>query len=245
MGLKDVVASTYTRCITSPPASGFTECVGQGSLLSQWQEPVGGDFVNDTFDDVAGVLLQNHVGEVGADWDKHPSYAGGGNVSISSGKRAYGTLPAPTAYFASGLPLSADYLVQAILRWLGSVTQDGGIMARVSTSANTHYLAWYNSGQFSPFVAQWELWRFLAGSGTLLGTFLQTLSSDTPYKLGLRIVGADIRLFVDDVQRIQHTDATPITAAGRPGLRFFNIGISSSDIVGLHLDNFLARPIAA
>src|SRR5919205_3815023 len=66
--------------------------------------------VNDTFTGTDGTLLQNHVGETGATWTKHPNYPA--DMTLLSGK-VYG--PQWGLYYASGVPATNEYDVSADL----------------------------------------------------------------------------------------------------------------------------------
>jgi hypothetical protein len=107
------------------------------------------------------------------------------------------------------------------------------VIGRASTSSNTYYRA----GYFGPGT-DWELYKVVNGTSTLLGTYDQTLSAGATYTVKLDMQGSTIRLLVNGVERISVTDAS-ITAAGRGGVRLGYLGATSvpSNTSGLHLDN--------
>jgi hypothetical protein len=107
------------------------------------------------------------------------------------------------------------------------------VIGRASTSADTYYLARY---RVASGVAQWELSRVVNAAATTLGTYAETLSAGSTYRLKLDMQGSTIRLLLNGVQRISVFDSG-ITSAGRGGLRLGNASSSATDTTGLHLDN--------
>lgn len=229
MGLKDDLTSAWTRCTEGDPAG----------VLSSWGEC--GPFVSDSFTDVNGTLLDAHVGEIGAAWTKHPSYAAGGVVTVTGG-RVFAALPAPTAYYASGVPSNPDYTVSVIMRWLGAVDQDGGCFGRASAGANTMYLAHYTS-RVVDGGPRWELLRISGGAAIFLGTFAEGLAIDTDYRVELRMVGTAISLIVNGVTKIAAVNAD-IATAGLAGVRFYPLSGAQSSVYGLHIANIEAGGVA-
>jgi lysophospholipase L1-like esterase len=191
-------------------------------------------FVLDTFTgtdadnltiDPAGSNVQ-HVGETGATW------TGGSNLWLLS-NRVYG-LPNGMAY-ASGVPASTEYDV-TIPIFVKSLVGDVGVVARLDTGTlTTYYLAWYEFGN-----ARWALWKNVAGTFTLLGSFGQTLTVGQTYTLKLQVREAAKKVFVDGVERISSTDNT-ITAAGRVGISLDGGGAAISG----HVESFTADDVAA
>ncbi len=104
--------------------------------------PITSVFVNDTFTDAAGTPLQNHTGESGASWTLHPTTPGSLLIT-SAGRVRFNTSSAPPIYYASGIPATAEYDVEADVYNASDVDEYHGIMGRVSTSENTGYVAGY------------------------------------------------------------------------------------------------------
>lgn len=183
-------------------------------------------FLSDTYTDTAGVLLQNHTGETGALWTKHPN--AGSDALITTGGRLRATSGTAALYYASGVPATAEYDVEApfFVASVPSTTLDG-IAGRLSTSVNTLYLARYNNTGF-----QWELLKLVAGTATVLATFAQALTVSQTYTVKLQIRDAAKKLFIDGVERISSAD-NAITAAGRAGVRMADNG--GGDAAGLQL----------
>lgn len=188
-------------------------------------------FLTDSFTDTSGTLLSSHTGEVGAAWTKHPNYTG--NAVISNANRMRwdsGGGATQAAYYTSATPGSAEYSVEATL-FVASITGYMGITGRMSTSADTMYLARYDQ-----FSTRWELYRAVTGSFTLLGSYNQTLTVNNSYAMRLEIKDSTKKLFVDNVERISSNDNT-ITAAGRVGIRL----LTATNTTGFHLDNLSAK----
>lgn len=181
-------------------------------------------FVTDTFTDSNGTPLTSHTGETGATWTSHGASAG---IPTTQSNRLV-PAAAECVQYASGTPASAEYDVEADV-YASTTSGDAAVLARVSTSANTWYLAQYNSSG-----AAWRLYKRVSGTWTELGSFSQTLTAGNTYRLKLQIRDAAKKLFVDGVERISSAD-NAITAAGKAGIRF-----DGGTGTGLHLDNFQA-----
>lgn len=174
-------------------------------------------FVADSFTDTNSTALNAHSGETGAAWTVHSSYSG---APIISSNRLVQTGTTTRGLYASGTPANADYDVAADFIRTGATSGDAapGVCGRMSTSANTFYHLRYAATN-----ARWELYKFVAGSATLLGTYSDTLSTGVPKRGKLEMRGTAIKGYVDDVERISVNDSG-ITAAGRAGLRWFGSG---------------------
>jgi hypothetical protein len=172
-------------------------------------------FVDDSFEDAPGTLLQSHVGEIGATWTPHPT-TGGSAEFAPNGSEVQSSVQA--IYTASGFPPSPDYRVAARMYFYSSV---GGpavytfVTGRMDATAKTMYMfGFVYSG-----VNRWELKKFVNGSEYLLAYTTQSLPSpgDTPL-VDLQMEGSTIRGVVDGIEIVSATD-TDITAAGWAGLR--------------------------
>ncbi len=141
-------------------------------------------------------------------------------------------------YWHSGTPASADYSVSADMHVLTTANSVIGVSGRSSTTAFTHYhVRWLSSS------SAWQLYKFVAGSATLLGTFTETVADGVTIAFRLDMVGSTIKVFTGGIERISVSD-TAITAANRAAIR----GNTSSAITSTttqHLDNFSADDIGA
>ncbi len=191
------------------------------------------NFVNDTLTDTNAVLLENHTGETGATWAKHPANIDNAQIqgNRACNKNAAG---ADSLYYASGVPASADYEVEGdCFVQTNLAGADWWLVARIDTVANTCYRVRYSKDN-----GYWQLFKVVTGSFTSLGTFVQALSTSTAYHALLLVKGNTQRFFVDGVERITAAD-TAVTGTGRPGCAFFGAATLTTNY---HLDNFKAHP---
>lgn len=188
-------------------------------------------FVFDTFTGVDGTTLSAHTGEVGATWTKHPT-SGADTMELESNKVRVSGSAAPVLYYASGLPPTAEYAVEATVSEATDETGTMGVAGRVDTVANTHYTARYESN-----LEQWELYKFVAGAATLLGSYVGDDPTSGPKLLRLVLRDALKEVYVEGVQRITSIDNV-VTAAGRAGARG-GLG-STGPGANLRLDTFSA-----
>jgi hypothetical protein len=166
-------------------------------------------FLEDSFTDTSGLVLDSHTGEIGATWTKHPSFASGEYAIDGSGRLRCKT--APSAYYASGVPASADYSVEAPIAVL-TAARRFGMAGRMSTSADTMYhIQWVTAEE------KVTLFKRVAGTNTSLGTATLKPEVGVNHTLRLEMTGSAIKVFIDAAEKISAVDGT-ITAAGRAGV---------------------------
>lgn len=188
-------------------------------------------FVNDSFTDTNGVLLQNHTGEVGATWTRHTSYTVNSEIQANRAEASGNT----SAYHASGTPATAEYDVSATVNFdLGGSDILAGVTGRMSTSVNTFYWAVHQSNGAN----QWVLYKVEAGSFISLGTWAENPGTGATRRVKLEIRTAAKKLYVATVERISSADDA-ITAAGLAGLRF-----QGPDNLNKSLEDFDASDVA-
>jgi hypothetical protein len=180
------------------------------------------DMAGDNWDD-----LPERTGALGATWTYHPLFAPRWYIY---GNRVHCGVAGPV--YASGVPASADYTVEATVRVYTTVTSPSnlnlGIAGRMSTSADTYYALYYQAGET-------VLIKRVAGVTTSLGVWTSTLTGGgTDYTFTLEMIGTAIKGYVNGVERVSATDSA-ITAAGRAGLR--SVGINDA-ATGNHIDDF-------
>lgn len=183
----------------------------------------------DTFTDTAGTLLENHAGETGATWTKNPAFTSG-SAAITAAGRLRGNATS-AVYYASGVPASADYDVEADL-YVASQLNNAGVIGRMSTTAVTYYLFDYQNG------GTFNLYAVVNGATVNTYTASLALAVGQTCHMRLSMRGSRITCHVDDAAVIDVTDAS-ISAAGRPGL--FQ-GVQTDDSTGYQLDNFTVAP---
>lgn len=181
--------------------------------------------VSDSFTDADGRLLQNHVGEVGATWTKHPNYPA--DFTLHQG-RAYGRYWG--MYLASGVPPSNEYDVSAELIVKSTGTGSTGVVGRADPSIDSFYMGRFNSAN-----KDWELMK-CAGGCTVLATYPDDLlTMGVPHSVKLEIRNSAKTLYVDGIPRASTTDNS-ITRVGKAGLR--QGAANSTSTTGIHVDNF-------
>lgn len=182
-------------------------------------------FVTCTFAGSNSTNLDAHTPEgLGDTWTRHGSYSG--SMQIQTNRIV--CIAANAGYYASGVPSSAEYSVQATVRRV-SGTGNIGPTARMSTSADTMYRVLVDGTNV-------VLAKRVAGSSTTLGSWAHGLSDGGEIVVKLECLDATKKVYVDGVERISSAD-NAITGAGRAGVVSFGIGTSST---GLHLDDFSA-----
>lgn len=184
----------------------------------------GTTFVSDTFSgEVAHVYLTAHTGEIGASWTQ---VTGSDSVPQVSWDQlnlySFGSIT--QAAYASGIPNNANYSVQADV--IPGVSFPG-ILARVSISSNTFYMARFSNASLV------QLYKAIDGTFTLLSEYDGSYSSSTSYVLKLKTDGTSITVDVDGINVISVTDSS-ITEPGRAGIRF----VTSSDTTS-RIDNLV------
>lgn len=190
-------------------------------------------FVLDTFTNADATLITAHTGEIGASWTVQNGYAPATAPTIAD-NGLYG--PAvPAAYYASGVPASANYYVECDVNFRSSVAGDTtGPAGRIVIGANTMYFARYNVA-----AGGWQLQKLVTGTITQLGsTVTEAFPTGQTRRLGLLMVGDTITMRLDGADILVRTDAA-IAAAGRAGFRI--AGATQSSTTGMHIASILAR----
>jgi parallel beta-helix repeat protein len=175
----------------------------------------------------SGVLLENHTGETGATWARHPSYAAT-PLTIANGQ-VWGSQGA--LYYASGVPSTNEYSVVAQL-WVASNSGSTGLVARASTTADTYYRGGYNAS-----TGKWELSKCVSSACTVLSSSPATLDTGGGYQFQLQVLNSQKTLYVSGVPVASSADNT-ITQTGRAGIRT-GPGVVNST-TGYQLDEFEA-----
>lgn len=191
----------------------------------------------DTFTDVDGTTLADHLPDGGGRWIMHPRVliANGTGVPVIDNNRVHSEAASTGTRIAyhSAIPESPDYDVAAdvVMRSDNNLSA-GGVLARLSPVELAYYMAFYQTNG--------NKWTLHVQTPT---TFSQTdvaavLVVDQVYRLRLSCIGAIIKMFVDDVEIAAITDAS-IWLPGHAGMR---LSSSSTSTTGVHLDNWQATP---
>lgn len=188
-------------------------------------------FVQDTFTEASDVSLASHTGEIGASWTLHPQTLSGDLRIDAATDRVYSNYFATTVFYASGVPAIADVTIEYDMTVV-SQSGNNGVAARIDTTGYTMYFVRYNyAGD------EWQLYEQIDGVATLLDLASEALTVGQTYAVEFICTDASKELWVDGILKCSHSATNDITAAGRVGVRGFNVGSSS---VGIHIDNFVA-----
>lgn len=190
------------------------------------------NYVYDTFTGVQGTDLKDHIADVGGQWGV---VLGSGAFVISSAGRVYNQSSSVAQYAVGpGLP-TEDYTVEADMYAATTAIGEGGIMGRMQTGGNDYGYMW----RYQPSTGNWELYKAVAGTYTLLGSSAATLTAGQTYHLKLSMIGRVITGYVDGVQKVQVTDSAVSGMYGAStftGLRANTA--AATDSTGFHFDNF-------
>lgn len=193
--------------------------------------------VEDTFTDTNDVLLDAHVGELGATWTRHSLDTG--DVIIRNNTIRASTPGVNGGYLASGIPNSPDYDVIAdfIVKTNDSGSQFVEVHGRASTTVRTRYV-------LAADYTGYYLIKTLAGFTSSLGDYTVTLVDGETHRVMLRMMGTTIQAYIDGVLRINATDSE-IRVVGQAGVLIYDDNATPSDTTGIHIDNFQAADIAS
>jgi hypothetical protein len=173
----------------------------------------GAMFLYDTFTDVDGTIITNHIGEIGASWSLIFGAAPASPALIAN-NRLYATSVNQSFYQANGVPKSADYYVEALITFLPQAPNDAASVAgRISPTEATMYFGRYNNA-----VGAWQLFKTIAGSSTQLGSNVPGDYLGGDHLVRLTMQGSNISLSLDGAQLITAND-TSITLPGSAGVR--------------------------
>ena len=176
----------------------------------------------DTFTDSDGTALTAHTSDSGQSW----VFALGLDAATIQTNKAIALTGVGTGvYYLNATPATADYTVEADI----TIASDSGsgVVGRCNAAGNTFYLARYLKS-----AGEWQLFAFVSGTATNIGSYAEAITNGTVKNVRLDMSGTAIKVYIDDVLRINVTNAS-VTSAGNPGLR-----IATS--TGTFIDNFTA-----
>ena len=157
--------------------------------------------------------LNGHTAATGGAWATDTSMWSAGSASNPGSPDEFVFDGSVSAYKSAATPGSANYRMDTQFRMVGAGDGVAAVFARWSTGA-TGYRMSLAEGAGSPQI---KLARF--DSNTEHGTYVATTSSYTPdtsyHELSIEVLaGGVVRGYLDDVQVLTFTDASPITSAG-------------------------------
>lgn len=185
-------------------------------------------FASSNFNGTNGDTIQT----VDANWISHPSSARSLQI-VNNRARQEGT--GTSAYYYDAAPAGADYDVSVTLYHPGTLTGSTmGTTGRMSTSATTFYHARVST------TGTIQLFKFVAGTATSLGSTTRTVASGGSYLIELRMSGTTIELWWDGEgsAAISATDSA-ISAAGYPGIRS-TASTTPTDTLSWQIEDFSA-----
>lgn len=186
-------------------------------------------FLLDNFNGALNASITSRTGEIGAAWFVQTGSAPGSPSAIDASNRLW-SATAAGIYQAKGVPLSANYYVEADITWLSTVGSDRvQVGGRMDPAANTFY--W---GGWDGSMNAWRLFKTVEGTSTQLGSNVGATFTSGTKKIRLTMSGSAISLSVDGVLTIGPITDTAITAAGFAGVRMAQTQTNST---GIHMDN--------
>lgn len=169
-------------------------------------------FIADSFSEAADSALAAHTPETGGAWAAYGSpYSATASVIAAEGRVAGSSSSSSALYTNAAPPPSADYLVEAVVRFTSSTGKRVGIAARYSASGTENgYLVFFDGNY-------WVLRKVVAGVSTDMGSYYGSSSLNTDYVLRFEVFVTTLTVSIDGVARIVVSDAS-ITVAGRVGV---------------------------
>ena len=169
-------------------------------------------FIADSFSETADTALASHTPETGGGWLAYGSPYSGTALVIAAEGRVAGSSSSSSALYTQPVPPpSADYLVEAVVRFTSSTGKRVGIAARYSDSGTENgYLVFFDGNY-------WVLRKVVAGVSTDLGSYYGSSSLNTDYVLRFEVFATTLTVSIDGVTRLVASDAS-IAAAGRVGV---------------------------
>ena len=169
-------------------------------------------FIADSFGEAADTALAAHAPETGGTWSAYGSpYSATASVIAAEGRVAGASSSSSALYIQTVVPPSADYLIEAVVRFTNSTGKRVGIAARYSTGGTENgYLVFFDGNY-------WVLRKVVAGVSTDLASYYGSSSLNTDYVLQLEVFATTLTVSIDGVARIVASDAS-FTAAGRVGV---------------------------
>ena len=176
----------------------------------------------DAFTDTDGTALASHLSDQGNSWVNH--VISGSNAAAIQNNRVQTSTNGASIYYLNVIPASNDYDVECQIVHNGTGADTGGLVGRLSTSSADMYIVAYVNT-----FSQWQLYRYVGGLPSLIGSYSGDSPSGTTRTVRLSMTGTTIRVLIDPVQRISVTDSFITTGRG---------GLAVSATVGIENDAF-------
>lgn len=210
----------------------------------------GATFITDTFTDSDLTWLESHVGQTGATWAVHPAKPAL-EARILSNRAVHRIISPPPLdadglYYASGVGSGADYEVSADV-YFGSAPSSLiayatlGLLVRLDTAAFTGYEA--EIGTTLARIVRWNAGIQTVPSQT--NTAYGAISAGATKTVKLRAMGSSLELEIDGTVVAVLEDSSPITSAGRVGVRLFGNIIGATVTPDVEIDSITAYDLWA
>lgn len=212
-----------------PQASAGTDTDFDTSVTSMPVTLAGVNFF-DSFTGTSGTLLDAHTPNVGTSWTKLIN-VGTGDIGLSS-NTADSNVAGYAAdegglYTADATYASADYSVSVTVVF-GDNGDDPNILACRIQDADNMYAVWFNNDES-------RLYKRVTGTWTQVGSSGAGVADTSVVRLS--IIGTTLS-FMDDGVTILSETVTDHSAAGKAGLGFGAVIVSTDDSSSMQLDNF-------
>jgi hypothetical protein len=187
--------------------------------------------LTETFTAANGTAITARPSDSGHTWGGHPS---GSSTFTIHNNRAYCSLGINNLAMSSALAQTADVQATYTFRYLSG---DGslGILLRLHPTAATFYMSRLNSAN------QWQIYKFVNGSATLLGSYSQSSSPPEDHTCIFDITGNVLTLTIGGTLRITANDSDAALANTR------GVGLRDSSVTtttGKHLDSLVVTDAA-
>lgn len=192
--------------------------------------------VYDTFTDTSGTALDAHTSNSGATWAEHPLQTAGRCVIGGNNDIYNDTVGGVNDLAQVALP-SSDYTVEALFTMLTNMVGVNDAAALLARSSRTNItvltLGFHNS------VPNWQFYRTVAGVDSLLSSAATRLVTTTQERrVQLVCSGNTANVYVDNALIMGPLSIGSIADPGYAGVRFFNVGVASTNNSKLHLAEF-------
>ena len=139
-------------------------------------------FIADSFTEAADTTLASHPPETGGAWVVYGSPYGTTASVIAAEGRVTGSSSSASALYTNAAPSpSADYLVEAVVRFTSATGKRVGLAARYSASGTENgYLVFFDGNY-------WVLRKVVAGVSVDLGSYYGSSSLNTDYVLRFEV----------------------------------------------------------
>lgn len=158
--LGDTVTYSYTPGNLTSVATGLSlAAVSGGTIINE--SSATQQFVYDTFFDVNATAIASHVGEIGATWTNHGSYATG-TAAIDTNRLKATNTNAGVWYASGSPPADGAFSVSVTLKVNNQNSLTTGICADIATGSNLGWGLIFN--KFIGAAGGLALWSFANGN---------------------------------------------------------------------------------